>query len=168
MVTTESHEISFPPPTSPFASASASASASSSTHLSKHAADFDYDLTALNTSYHASYQPLTNVSSFSHTLASLHPELVSVSTYGYSYEGRPLEVVRIADQARNRTMGVRPVVVVGPMHAREVCLALPFLLGYEYMLTQVPFLVDRDRYINIPRAYPRHAIKHDRLAATHA
>jgi hypothetical protein len=124
--TTKSHEISFPPPTSP------SPSAPSSTHPSKISAptiDSDNDLTALNTTYHAFYQPLTDVSSFSHTLASLHLELVS---YGYSYEGRPLEVMRIVDsEARNRTMRVRPVVEIGPMHAREVCSTLLFPLGYE-------------------------------------
>jgi murein tripeptide amidase MpaA len=78
---------------------------------------FNYSLAHLNSTYHTSYHSLSDISELIAGLRSQAPNLITRSTYGYSYEGRPLEVVHVRNESAQTKASV---VVVGSQHAREV------------------------------------------------
>lgn len=75
------------------------------------------DLKSLNSTIHADYHSSGEISDFLQGLASAFPETTSYFQYGNSFEGRPLEGVKIAKSEPGEQR--RIFVILGPQHARE-------------------------------------------------
>jgi len=75
------------------------------------------DLKSLNSTFHADYHASDDISTFLHELASAFPETTSLFHMGNSFEGRPLEGVKIAKSKHGKHR--RAFVILGPQHARE-------------------------------------------------
>ena len=75
------------------------------------------DLKSLNSTIHEDYHSSEEISTFLQELANAFPETTSLYHIGTSFEGRPLEVVRIAKP--NQGKPLRAFVILGPQHARE-------------------------------------------------
>lgn len=57
----------------------------------------EWDLSSLaNTTFHSSYHPLFEIEAFIHELASLHPDMIRVTTLGHSGEGREMSALSIS------------------------------------------------------------------------
>ena len=75
------------------------------------------DLKSLNSTFHTDYHSSEEISTFLRELANAFPETTSLFRMGNSFEGRPLEGVKIAKSKHGRHR--RAFVILGPQHARE-------------------------------------------------
>ncbi len=75
------------------------------------------ELKSLNSTFHADYHSSGEISTFLQELANAFPETTSLFQFGTSFEGRPLEGVKIAKSEPGQQL--RIFVIIGPQHARE-------------------------------------------------
>jgi len=75
------------------------------------------DLKSLNSTFHSDYHSSEEISTFLQELANTFPTTTSLFHIGNSYEGRPIEGVKIVKPKHGKQH--RPFVILGPQHARE-------------------------------------------------
>lgn len=75
------------------------------------------DLKSLNSTFHADYHSSEEISIFLQELANMFPKTVSLFHMGTSFEGRPLEGIKIAKS--KHVVPRRTFIILGPQHARE-------------------------------------------------
>jgi hypothetical protein len=130
LATPERADVFVRPPHTPPAGASSTSLISLPAPIPSGLQD-DEDLPALahlNSSFHSAYHPLGALGAFARALEEMAPDLVSRRTYGYSAEGRALEVLHVRDGAKGANASV---LVAGSPHAREVRSFLPSLCAAQ-------------------------------------
>lgn len=75
------------------------------------------DMRFLNSTFHSDYHSSEEISTFLRELANTFPQTTSLFHMGNSFEGRPLEGVKIAKPKHRKKH--RGFVILGPQHARE-------------------------------------------------
>lgn len=75
------------------------------------------DLKLLNSTFHSDYHSSDEISTFLQGLANEFPEITSLFHMGNSFEGRPLEGIKIAKRKHGKHR--HAFVIIGPQHARE-------------------------------------------------
>ena len=81
-----------------------------------------------NTTFHADYHPLSEISQFIHAIPEQYPDIATVIHYGHSGEGREMIGLKISKPIEGNTSVTRHtartdkpgIVIVGAQHAREV------------------------------------------------
>lgn len=65
-----------------------------------------WNMTSLSdTTFHSTYHPIFEIDEFMHTLATLHPDKVTLVSLGHSAQGREMYVLRIASPSESGTGG---------------------------------------------------------------